>query len=102
MSDQKKHFTSKEALAFCESKEWENWTDEQLVRLQLFQDKLCIPFKRYHEAISNVLNRSIYTHEFAFPELLIKEYLGDKEPPSFEEILNLIPEEKRLVIITEK
>ena len=31
---------------------------------------------------------------------IIKEYLGVKEKPTMEEIINLIPEEKRIIILT--
>ena len=93
-----KQFTKEQAIAFYESKEWENWTDEQIVRLQLFQDKLCIPFSRFHKAMEGVLDRPVWTHEFGFRRQLIDEYLGVKKKPTFDEILNLIPEDKRIVV----
>ena len=92
-------FTKEQSIAFAESGVWKEWTDEQIVRLQLFQDKLCVPFSRFHEAIEKVLGRGVWTHEFAWRDELIKEYLGTKSAPTFDEILNLIPEEKRIVII---
>lgn len=78
--------------------EWKNWTDDEIVRFQLFQDRLAVPFTEFHRAITAVLGRPVYTHEFAFREQLIKEYLGEKEPPTFEDIINLIPAEKRIII----
>ena len=87
-----------QAIRMCKSKVWEDWTDEQIVRFQLFQDKLCMDFSKFHEAISKVLKRDVYTHEFAYPDELKKEYLGAKSKPTLEEIINLIPEEKRLLI----
>lgn len=93
-----KQLTEIEAIAFAESDVWKEWTDEQIVRFQLFQDKLCMDFSRFNEAISKVLDRDVYTHEFAFHEGLIKEYLGVKNAPTFEEIMDLIPEEKRIII----
>lgn len=98
MDNKDRQFTQAEAVAFYESKEWENWTNESIVRLQLFQDRLCVPFDRFHEAITKVLGRSVWTHEFAFRDNLIREYLGQIEPPTMEDIMNLIPEEKRLVL----
>ena len=70
-----KQFTRKQAIEFYNSKEWENWTDEQIVRLQLFQPKLCVPFGRFHKAMETVLDRPIYTSEFAWADELKKEYL---------------------------
>ena len=93
-----KQLTKEEAIAFAESGVWKEWTNEQIVRFQLFQNKMCMPFSRFHEAIEDVLGRSIWTHEFAFIDEIKKEYLGAKAAPTFEEIVNLIPAEKRLVI----
>jgi len=44
------------------------------------------------------LGRPVFTHEFAFCEELRKELYGEKEPPTFEEICALIPEEKLILI----
>lgn len=91
--------TKEQAIAFSQSKVWELWSDEQIVRLQLFQEKLCVPFNVFHKAITTVLGRDVYTHEFGLNyEGIVLEYLGVNPPPTFEEIVNLIPEEKRIVI----
>lgn len=94
-----RQLTEKEAIKFAESKIWESWNDEEIVRFQLFQELLCMDFSRFHEAMEKVLNRPIFTHEFAFEENLMEEYLGIRQKPTFEEIINLIPEEKRIFII---
>ena len=57
-----------------------------------------MPFGVFHEAIEKVLNRSVWTHEFAFRDQMIKEYLGEKPAPSFEEILALIPADKLIIV----
>ena len=93
-----KQLTKKQATEFYESKVWETWTDEQIVRLQLFQRLVCVKWSRFHEAIEIVLDRPVYTHEFAFDSELKKEYLGVKTKPTIEEIIDLIPEEKRIMI----
>ena len=93
-----KQLTKEQAIAMAESGAWKDWTDEQIVRFQLFQNRLCMDFSRFHEAMGNVLDRPVYTHEFAYPDKLKEEYLGVKEKPSMEEIINLIPEEKRIII----
>jgi len=91
--------TTEQAIAFAESGVWKEWDNEQIVRFQLFQSKLCMPFSRFHEAIEKVLDRPVYTHEFGLnPDGIKEEYLGTKQAPTLEEIINLIPEEKRLVI----
>ena len=47
-----------------------------------------------------VLGRPVFTHEFAFKEKLQGELGGEKEAPTFEEILALIPEGKRVAVIS--
>jgi len=93
-----KQLTKEQAIAFSELGEWRKWTDEQIVRFQLFQDRLCIDFGRFQEAMNSVLDRDVFTHEFAYSDNLKKEYLEAKEPPTLDEIINLIPEDKRLII----
>lgn len=93
-----KQLSKEQAIAFSKSKIYENWTDEQIVRFQLFQRLLCMPFGRFHEAMEKVLNRPIYTHEFGIRGHLEKEYLGVKLAPTFGEIIDLIPEDKRAII----
>lgn len=95
-----KQFTKEQAIAFAESGVWKEWSNEQIVRFQLFQDRLCIDFSRFHEAVEKVLDRPVFTHEFGSVGIMgIKEeYLGVKSAPTLDEIINLIPEEKRLFI----
>lgn len=95
-----KQVTKEQAIKIAKSKVWESWTDEQITRFQLFQNRLCLPFSRFHEAVEKVLGRPVYTHEFGTEGVvgLKKEYLGVKKAPTFEEIINLIPEEKRIII----
>lgn len=82
-----------EAKKIAKSKIWEKWSDEEIVRFQLFQNRLCMNFSRFHAAVEKVLNRPVFTHEFAFKNDLIKEYLGKKQPPTFEEIVGLLDKE---------
>ena len=93
--------TQEQAIELYDSGVWKNWTDEQVVRFQLFQDRLCVDFARFHEAMEKVLDRPVWTHEFAFRDSLIEEYLGIRDKPTFEEICNLIPEDKRIIIVLE-
>lgn len=90
--------TQEQAIAMAESKVWETWTDEQIVRFQLFQDRLCMNIDRYKKALNNVLGRPVYSHELGNDEALILEYLGEKPAPTMKEIIEMIPAEKRIVI----
>lgn len=93
-----RQMTREQAIAFHDSKVWESWTPEQIVRLQLFQRLPCIPHSVFHKAIGDVLGRPVYSHEFEFPERLVLEYLGDKPAPTLSEILSLIPANKQVQI----
>lgn len=95
----KVQLTEEQAIEMAKSEEWKQWSPEQVVRFQLFQKRLCMDFSHFHQAMETVLNRPVFTHEFGLNyEGLVLEYLGEKETPSFEDIINLIPEEKRLII----
>ena len=93
-----KQFTRLQAVLFYQSGEWKDWTDEEIVKIQLFQDKLCLPFEKFRQSVESVLKRPVWTHEFATPKSLIDEYQRERPAPTFEEILALIPEEKRIII----
>jgi len=59
-----KQLTTEQAIKFAKSKVYKKWTNEQIVRFQLFQKKLCMDFSRFHEALETVLDRPVFTHEF--------------------------------------
>ena len=94
-----KQLTREQAIELAKSKVYENWTNEEIVRCQLFQEKLCMDFSRFHEALEKVLGRPILTHEIAMNyDGIVSEFLGEKDSPTFEEIIELIPKDKRVVI----
>lgn len=94
-----KELTEEQALKIYNSGAWKTWSDEQIVRLQLYQDRLCVDFDRFHEAVEKVLGRSVWTHEFAFPQSLQDEYEQKEPAPTFKEILELLPPEKIILVI---
>lgn len=95
-----KQLTQEQAIAFAESRVWLNWTAEQVVRFQLFQQLLCMDFGHFSKAMSEVLDRPVYTHEFASSNYqnLVLEYLGERPTPTLDEIIDLIPAEKRIIV----
>ena len=94
-----KQFTKQQAIAFEKSGEWKDWTSEDVVKLQLYQNKLCVPFEVFHKSIEEVLGRPVFTHEFGLNRQgLMNEFEGNCATPTFEETMNLISEEKRIVI----
>ena len=93
-----RQLTEEQAIALAESGEWKDWTLEEVAKFQLFQTRLCIPFDLFHEAIEHTLERPVYTHEFADVGRLQAEFVGENDPPTLQEIIELIPEEKRIVL----
>lgn len=102
MENQVKQLTKEEAIAFYDNKLWEDMDYKQRAIFQVTQDRLCMPFDVFHESIEKALGRSVFTHEFGLNrEGLMKELLGEKEPPTFDEIVNMIPKEKLLGVLIE-
>ena len=93
-----KQLTKVQAKAFYDNKLYEGMTHRQIAEFQMEQDRLCVPFNVFHEAMEKTLGRPVFTHEFAFRDELRKELLGQKEPPTFEEVCNLIPKDKLVLI----
>ena len=93
-----KQLTEEQAIVFAENKCYKGMTYRQIAEFQIEQDRLCMPFNVFHEAIEKTLGRPVFTHEFAFRDVIRKELYGEKEPPTFEEICALIPKEKLIVL----
>ena len=90
--------TKDEAIALHDSKFWESMSPEDRAMFQLWEPLLCMPFDVFHEAIEKTLGRPVWTHEFESPDSLKVEMLGLRPAPTMEQIINLIPEEKRILI----
>lgn len=97
--DKVEQLTKEQAIALHDSKAWEAWTPDEIVKFQLFQSFLAVPFDKFHEALEAVLGRPVFTHELELNyDGIVAEYLKEKPAPTFEEVINLIPEEKRIII----
>lgn len=86
------------AIELSRSNFWETMSARSITLFQLKTKLLCMPFNIFHKAVEEALGRPVWTHEFASYNTLLKELLGEKKPPSMEEIIDLIPEEKRVII----
>lgn len=53
--------TREEAIAFYDSEQWKTMSLEDVAN---------VPFSLFHEATEKLLGRSVWSHEFARPELL--------------------------------
>lgn len=93
--------TKEQAIEIAQSGIWKTWTPEQVVKFQLYQELLCMDFSYFHESVEKVLDRPVWTHEFASSERLRAEFEGKKGKPTLEEIINLISEDKQLLVVVE-
>ncbi|MHC4464214.1 MAG: DUF7736 domain-containing protein [Planctomycetota bacterium] len=82
--------SSEAAIAMAKSFWWNGKTAREIVQFQLFVAELCMDFSDFHAAVEEVLDRPVWTHEFAAPERLQKEFLGEKEPPCMDDIIGLL------------
>ena len=92
--------TKEQALALVETEWWKDLDAKSIAGFQLFEPRLCMPFGEFQEAVQKALGRPVWTHEFAF-EALQDEFLGHRPRPTFAEIIELIPAEKRIVLLCE-
>jgi len=92
--------TKEQAIALGETKFWEKLSKREIASFQLYQDLCCMPFGVFHEAMEHVLGRPVFTHEFADRERITAEFEGHRPRPSFNEILEMIPEAKRIVVVS--
>ena len=92
----KGELTYEEAMQLSESKWWEAVPLEAAAELQLYQDRLCMPFDQFHQGVEALLQRPVWTHEFARNELLIAEAEGIRTAPSspFESLVAIFGEEE--------
>jgi len=89
----------KAAIALAESKWWEGKSNRDIAEFQFLTRELCMPFGVFHEALEKTLGRPVFTHELGDNAKGIEGELFDGKPaPSFQEILELIPGDKRIVI----
>lgn len=92
--------TEQEAIALAKSGALMDLGVRERVLFQLQQPLLCMDFGQFHGDVQEVLGRPVWTHEFVNPGALLAELLGDKPAPTWEEILEMVPAEKRIVVVT--
>ncbi len=69
-----------QAIIKAESKWWIGKTAHEIVSFQLYEDRLCMPFGDFHEAVEKALGRPVWTHEFADTKGLQIEFEGKRKP----------------------
>jgi hypothetical protein len=93
--------TLEQAVALHDSGFWKQMDYRERAMFQMFEERLCMPFDVFHEAVEKTLGRPVFTHEFGLnADGIRKELLGERPAPSMEDILNLIPADKRVIVVT--
>lgn len=91
--------TKEEAIELAKSEAWKGMSLFERAFFQLHQDRLCMPFDVFQEAVEKSLGRPVFTHEFGLnADGLKKEICGERAAPTWEEIVAMIPAEKRIII----
>jgi hypothetical protein len=92
--------TKEQAVALAQSDWWVGKSSRDIAMFQLHEPLLCMPFFVFHKALEEALKRPVFTHEFGLNwKGLQRELRGETEQPSMEQILGLIPKDKRLLIL---
>jgi hypothetical protein len=87
------------AIELAKTEWWKDKTPREIAKFQHFTEELCCPFTVFHEALEKTLGRPVWTHEMALNRDGIGlEILGESDVPSMQEIMELIPAEKRVLI----
>jgi hypothetical protein len=73
--------------------------DERAAEMEVWYGPLEVPFDKLHQRFEELLGRPVFTHEMGLnKDGLIRE-ARDRQPPTMQEIVELIPEEKRIVVV---
>src|SRR5208337_2971474 len=88
------------AIALANEQWWIGKGARDIAEFQMLTTELCCPFDVFHKALQEVLGRPVFTHELALNwDGVVDEVFNGKDAPTFEEIVNLIPAEKRLIVL---
>lgn len=90
--------TQEQAVRLYDSGWWKGKSSHDIVMFQLFEERLCMPWGDFQEAVEKALGRPVWTHEFASPDHLKGEFLGDRPAPTFQQIVDIIPADKRIIL----
>ena len=99
MSAYQKSIGKEAAIAMAESGWWIGREDKEVAKIGMFTKELCLPFSELHRALESALGIPVWTHELGLSfDSICQELLGEKDPPTIEDIMNLIPEDKRVLV----
>lgn len=98
-----RQMTRDEAIRVGTLEIWKRWPIQMQAKIQLEQDLLFMPFGDFHHAIEVALGRPVFTHEFGLNRGgLMVELAGNTVAPTFAEIIEMIPEKKRIIVMIDE
>ena len=87
------------AIELAKTQWWVGLPPWRVAMFQMLTDELCMPFDKFHEAVEQTLGRPVFTREFGLNwDGIMSELTGNKPATTMDEILNLIPKDKRVVV----
>ena len=86
------------AIRIAKTRWWTHIPLADAARIQLREPLLIMDFSAFHEGVEKLLGRPVWTHEFVDPEGLLREAGGITPTRTLQDVLDLIPEEKRIVV----
>lgn len=94
--------TRDEAIAFVSHDALKTMTPKERGLFQLRQELLCMSFSQFHEGAQALLGRPVWSHEFADPDSLWREYQGIEDKPDFAGIIAKLPPHLRdnVIVLT--
>ena len=99
MSTYQKSIGKENAIKLAKSKWWVGLGCREIFRVGMFTQELCLPFDVLHKAVEDSLGRPVWTHEFGLNfDGICQEFLGERDAPTMQEIIDLIPAEKRIIV----
>jgi len=91
--------TRKQATALYESSFWKSLAYVERARFQLSEERLCMPFEVFVEAVERSLGRTVTVGEILNSTALLSAISGEPRPLEIDELVALLPEDKRVLLV---
>lgn len=95
-----KQITQQEAIALGKSNALMDLPPKDRAMFQLHQQFLAYDFGQFQLDMEELLGRPVWTHEFANAERLKAEAAGKIPALTLDQIMDMIPAEKRILVVT--
>lgn len=96
--------TEEQAIELAQSGAWEDMTVRERAEFQIVQDRLCMPFAIFHEAVEEVVGRPVQSIEFGINrDGLREEIFNGGSPLSFDDLIDRVIElregDKSIIVV---